>query len=305
MPIIGIPRALFYFHYHPLWSRYLEELGFEVTFSPPTNKEILEWGLLACVDGACLPLKAYMGHALALSKAGVDLLFVPELIGVWKREFICTSFLGLPDLLKQYLPSSTTLLSPPLDGRKGQRALARCYWRFGLTYAPIMKVKSSWGQALNVQRDFEQSSREQNLNVPGGRLKLLVLAPRYLIDDPFLNGNLLAHLKDLGVVVLTPEQISDASGHQSNLSLVKPFFWSGARRSIGAFEHFFDQIDGVINLLPFACGAQSLLSVVVEQRAIEKGVPTLDLALDEHTSELGTLTRLEAFCDLLERKKAQ
>jgi predicted nucleotide-binding protein (sugar kinase/HSP70/actin superfamily) len=33
-------------------------------------------------------------------------------------------------------------------------------------------------------------------------------------------------------------------------------------------------------------------------------VAMLDLIVDEHTSEVGIITRLEAFCDLLERKKS-
>lgn len=287
-----------------MWSSFLEELGFQVIFSPPTNKEILGWGLLTCVDGACLPLKAYVGHAQALTQAGVDQLFVPELVGVWKREFICTSFLGLPDLLRQFLPSTTTLVRPILDGRRGSRALTKCYWKFGLNYAPRTRVKASWLRALEAQRSFDQTSWEAQVNqFQTSKLKILVLGPRYLIDDPFLNGNLIAHLEDLGTQVFTPAAVDDETAHRTNQSLSKPFFWSGARGSIGAFDYFLDQLDGVINLMPFACGAQSLLGVVVEQHATARGLPTLEVHLDEHTSELGTLTRLEAFCDLLERKK--
>ena len=302
---IGIPRALYYFHYYPLWSNFLEGLGFQVIFSPPTNKEILEWGLLTCVDGACLPLKAYVGHAQALTQAGVDQLFVPELIGVWKREFICTSFLGLPDLLRQYLPSTSILLKPILDGRKGSRELTKCYWRFGRNYASRARVKASWIRAVEAQNDFEQTNRMRRQLTHNSQLIILVLGPRYLIDDPFLNGNLISHLKGLGVRILTPACIDDETSHHTNLSLSKPFFWSGARSSIGALDFFVSQLDGVINLTPFACGAQSLLGVVVEQKAITEGLPTLAVHLDEHTSELGILTRLEAFCDLLERKKHQ
>ncbi|HBN96479.1 MAG TPA: hypothetical protein DDZ66_09265, partial [Firmicutes bacterium] len=40
---IGIPRALYYFHYHALWQDFFRYLGFEVVVSPPTNKQILEW----------------------------------------------------------------------------------------------------------------------------------------------------------------------------------------------------------------------------------------------------------------------
>ncbi len=35
MPVVGIPRALYYFHFHPLWESFLTGLGFEVVVSPP------------------------------------------------------------------------------------------------------------------------------------------------------------------------------------------------------------------------------------------------------------------------------
>jgi predicted nucleotide-binding protein (sugar kinase/HSP70/actin superfamily) len=38
---VGIPRALFYYHYYPLWRAFLETLDVEVVVSPPTSQNIL------------------------------------------------------------------------------------------------------------------------------------------------------------------------------------------------------------------------------------------------------------------------
>lgn len=63
--------------------------------------------------------------------------------------------------------------------------------------------------------------------------------------------------------------------------------------------------DGVIQLLPFTCMpeivAQSILPVV----SVDLDIPVLTLTVDEQTGEAGVVTRLEAFVDLLERRRAK
>lgn len=301
---IGIPRALFYFDYFPLWQKFFEELGLEVVASPPTNKEILHWGLSTCVDGACLAMKSYVGHCQALAKQGVELLFVPQIISVYRREYTCPNFLGLPDLIRQYLPASIHLESPILDGRKGERALTRGYLQAGRKYASNSQVKKAWQEALEAQKNFELANR-RNLNAPSKKkLTILFLGPRYLTDDSFLNGNLKARLEKLGANALTAQQLADSITFQASSVLAKRPFWTGARRSIGALEFLMKRLDGVVSIAPFGCGAESMLGTLIERQVRNQGIAHLELNIDEHTSEVGLITRLEAFCDLLERKKS-
>lgn len=285
-----------------LWQNFFKNLGLEVVVSPPTNKQILEWGLTTCVDGACLAIKSYVGHAQALVRQGTRLLFVPQIISVSKKEYTCPNFLGLPDLLKQYVPRSVELLSPTLDARKSKVALNCSYLGFGLQFASIVTVRRAWKMAVEAQHAWEQSLYK---HLPAeDLLQILVLGPRYLTDDPFLNGNLRGHLENLGAQVYSASQVPDDLSLELSKSMDKRLFWSGTRQSIGALEHFIHQLDGVINVAPFGCGAESLVGVLISRRAREHQIAMLDLTIDEHTSEVGMVTRLEAFCDLLERKKS-
>mgnify|MGYP000850958418 CR=1 FL=1 len=270
--------------------------------SPPTNKQILEWGLTTCVDGACLAIKSYVGHSQALVRQGTRLLFVPQIISISRKEYTCPNFLGLPDLLKQYLPPSIEMLSPTLDARKSERALRQSYLRLGLQFTSLVTVKQAWNRAVEGQRAWEQSAYNE---LPSeDMLQILVLGPRYLTDDPFLSGNLRAHLESLGAQVYTASQVPDEISLELCKSVNKRLFWSGSRRSMGTLEHFLHKLDGVINVAPFGCGAESLVGVLLTRRAREHQIAMLDLTVDEHTSEVGMITRLEAFCDLLERKKS-
>lgn len=299
---IGIPRGLYYFYYHRLWEVFLQSLGFEVIVSPPTNKEILNMGLLSSVDGFCLPIKSYLGHVHYLVKTGVKQLFIPQIISVQKGEYICPNFMGLPDLIAHNIPEDVQVFSPVLDGRKGIKGLVRHYWDFGKKFAPLHLVKSGLAQA-------EQAQAEHNIIVShkaskkSDKINILLLGSLYLTADTFLNGNLVQQLIELGIHVVTQEQIVTEITKGSHSLTSKPLFWSGARESFDALNCLLGHVDGVIIACPFGCGAQSLINVLLEKCLKEHAIPCLELYFDEHTSPVGMQTRLEAFYDLLERKK--
>ena len=63
---IGIPRALLYYQYFPMWKTFFEELGGKVVISPPTTKDIIASGASRVVADTCLPVKVFLGHVLSL-----------------------------------------------------------------------------------------------------------------------------------------------------------------------------------------------------------------------------------------------
>ena len=64
-----------------------------------------------------------------------------------------------------------------------------------------------------------------------------------------------------------------------------------------------NKIDGSITLNAFGCGPDSLMIERITRKAKEANKPILSLTIDEHTGEAGFITRLEAFIDMLFRKK--
>jgi len=56
---VGIPRALAYHDYFPLWRVFLSNLGVELVVSPPTNQTIVNDGVGVAVDGTSLPVKIF------------------------------------------------------------------------------------------------------------------------------------------------------------------------------------------------------------------------------------------------------
>src|SRR5690554_5245601 len=111
---VGIPRALFYYEYAPLWVNFFTELGTEVVVSRKTNKKILNDGTLVSVDDACIPVKLYHGHVINL-KDKVDFLFIPRIMGITEKEYICPKFCGLPEMIKHSINDLPKIINTKID----------------------------------------------------------------------------------------------------------------------------------------------------------------------------------------------
>jgi len=61
--------------------------------------------------------------------------------------------------------------------------------------------------------------------------------------------------------------------------------------------------DGLVQVFPFTCMPEIVAESILPEVSTEYGIPILTLIMDEHTGKTGIITRLEAFIDLLERKK--
>jgi predicted nucleotide-binding protein (sugar kinase/HSP70/actin superfamily) len=62
-------------------------------------------------------------------------------------------------------------------------------------------------------------------------------------------------------------------------------------------------VDGVLHIMPFTCMPELVASTVINRISRDRDYPVLSMTFDEHVSEANIITRLEAFVDLLERKR--
>jgi predicted nucleotide-binding protein (sugar kinase/HSP70/actin superfamily) len=111
-------------------------------------------------------------------------------------------------------------------------------------------------------------------------------------------------LSDMGARVMTPEMLSPSVIEENLASLERPPYWELAREIAGSALHFLNgHADGVIHLVSFECGPDSLLQSLLEfENRQRQDIPYVPLILDEHTGEAGLVTRLEAFIDMIVRR---
>jgi len=329
---VGIPRTLFYFTYFPAWRRFFAELGLEVVVSPPTTRAIVDRGVELTVTDACVPIKVMHGHASWLAREGVDYLFVPRVISTDGQLVYCPKFLGLPDMIGASVPDLPQMLSPRYDSRKGPRELARVAAALAeqLGASPRAATRAL-AAARQTHRQYQEALRRgvpletalsesagqplpaqtASLTAPSGGepppLRLAVIGYPYMVYDRQLNLDLLPKLAKMGVEVVTSQEINPSAWQRHRERLPKDLFWTFSQEAVLAGYHFLGDrrsCDGVIHLTAFSCGPDSVADKLLEMEAEELGsVPFMSLMIDEHTGEAGFATRLEAFVDMMRRRR--
>ena len=303
---IGLPRALFYQTYHPLWCAFYAALGVETVISPETNKAILDQGIKCVVDETCLPVKVFFGHAANLGAAGVDYLFVPRMVSVEKKAYICPKFMGLPDMLRASKLKLPPLIMPVINLVKSPD-LKSVLWDCAAPFTGNWSnIKKAWQEAWQEQRRYEENlikeTKEALDNKDPADLTVLVLGHDYNLYDQYLNMGLLEKLRELGCTVLTPRQTSREERDLQLKNFPRSVFWTYGRNLLGSVYSFlqYPGKKGVIILTSFGCGIDSFIGNLITRRLGERKIPYLNIIIDEHTGEGGLITRIEAFVDMIQ-----
>jgi predicted nucleotide-binding protein (sugar kinase/HSP70/actin superfamily) len=62
-------------------------------------------------------------------------------------------------------------------------------------------------------------------------------------------------------------------------------------------------MDGAIQIFPMGCMPEIVSKAILPSIARDRDFPIMSLVVDEMTGEAGYVTRIEAFIDMLERRK--
>jgi predicted CoA-substrate-specific enzyme activase len=318
-PIIGLPQALMTYSYLPLWQRFFNGLGFGVRLSGGTDDEVRETGTRLSGADFCFPAKVAIGHVARLvTDTRVTWIFVPQMVSEEVTEglsgaYVCPYVQGLPAYGRSALLlnglSTDRLLSPVVDLRhdvpritKGLHdALGR---PLGRTRA---QVRAAWLDAIAAQRRFEARCKDEGRKALAEARargeKLTVLTGRaYNIYDKGLNLDLPRKLADQGRTLLPLDMLDpDVPGLLPNYTNI---YWLSGKRILGALAETAANPDlDPVHLTNFNCGPDSFLLSYGEEIMGER--PFLALELDEHGSDTGYQTRMEAFAHVLSRAPAR
>jgi len=133
----------------------------------------------------------------------------------------------------------------------------------------------------------------------------LVIAIDY---NTFINLDFQKKLQDQGVEVLTIENMPE-SVFRKPVIVNKRLrnYWRHEEEIMAAIRYYLTkgrgEIDGVIFLISFACGPDSLISELIMRDMKKVGLHFLNVIMDEYTGEAGLLTRIESFTEMIKRKK--
>jgi predicted CoA-substrate-specific enzyme activase len=305
---VGVPRTMFFYDRFPFWCAYLQELGFNVAVSPPTDSRIAASGEELAIAQPCFPVQVAHGHVQALLAKGVDYVLVPnvmdsETLDLRVQSKLCPWNQTLPFVIRAVTkmePARAKILAPTVHFRSGRkavqkelRAFARSIGRGGgesdRALAAAHEAQERFVHA--VQQAGERALRQ--LEATGDPAIVLVGRP-YNIYDRSVNCDIPRKLRVLYGVNVVPLDFlpldgEDISGVNANM------YWNSGRLMLAAarLTQRYPQLHW-IHISNFKCGPDSYIKSFLHQAS---GKPGLMLQFDGHSNDAGYLTRCEAYLD--------
>ena len=320
---IGIPRAISFYNNYTFYHGFFTELGVEVVLSDKTTTKIINTGCEYVVSDTCLPVKVFVGHVMNLLDKGCDVIFVPSIQSTGVKINNCSKIRGLPEIIRNVVNRPITLIEPTLDktekigikdfceqtanqlGIFDKELIKRAIGAGWKTYNNFIKMTKSgieYERAVRLAIKGECLTGEEVLLKP---VSVVIMAHGYNLFDERISLNLVKKLNKMDVRVFTALDTDRETALKSIYELGEIQYWANELDLTGTAGYYLlnNKVDGIIALSAFGCGPDSLMVEEISYHAKHKNVPLLHLTIDEHTGEAGFVTRLEAFVDMLVRKK--
>lgn len=172
-------------------------------------------------------------------------------------------------------------------------------------------------------RKIREEAIEELLSVPRKRinpLKVAVTGEIFVVLEPFVNMEVENELGKMDVEVERTLYITDwvkehllpslqgLRKHHLLEEMSKPYLGhfvggDGQLSVASAVIYAKKGFHGMVHLMPFTCMPEIIAQSILPRVSKDLSFPVLTLVFDEHTGKAGVLTRLEAFVDLLQRKR--
>lgn len=321
---IGIPRALSYYDFFPFWYGFFSDLGIEIVLSDPTTKQTMSTGSSLVVPETCLPVKVYVGHILNLLDKGVDKIFVPSIQSIAPKIYNCSKIRGLPDLIRNVVKRPFTMVEATLDKSEKNQGLYEFLKEIAKYYniTDFERIKKASKNAWKVYNNFQIMRRSgvsykkalksaiDNKVVIASEQKthpitVAVIAHGYNLYDERVSMKIFDKLESLDVQAFSAQNLTLEQMQEGMNTIKSKLYWANEYEITGASAHFIrdKKIDGIITINAFGCGPDSMMLERISRFARKSGKAVLNLSIDEQTGEAGFVTRIEAFVDMLYRKK--
>lgn len=180
-----------------------------------------------------------------------------------------------------------------------------------MCYDNLLKCKSFFELALKIYKYMVRANTFKENRY--GKLKIGIVGDIFSTIDGFSNYEIQKLLADNAVITRRSMSISKWIYEKIPFSpnrwriesekYMKKHIGGFARETVGYTSMWSKNKDGIIQIYPLNCmpetAASSILPVIHEKT----GVPLLQLVVDEGAGKEGYITRVEAFCEMIRRKK--
>ncbi|HDT11239.1 MAG TPA: hypothetical protein ENN58_00725, partial [bacterium] len=311
---IGIPMALTNHTYLPLWREMFDLLGIKTEISSPvTSTRIKDESSKHSSSDFCFPLKVSIGHAAELTGRDIPVFF-PSMIAAEQTmdtaiSFFCPYVESASSVIKSTLKKSGMditgkFMEPVIDFRlppekNGEYIYESIKKVFQFKKREVVKAFKEAYRKFNEQVKDNNAKGEKYLkeHIDAGKPVFLLVGRPYNLYDKGINLGIPETVASMGWPVI-PMDMLDLDTKQLEKTNYWNLFWNYGQKIISAIKRAAKE-DMVfpIYLTNFSCGPDSFILSYAEEEM--KGKPMLILELDEHDSDGGYRTRIEAYIDVV------
>lgn len=310
--VVGIPRAIFLHKMFPLFNALFSNLGFEVLISPLSDAQIVQKAQQYCAAEVCYPIKLIYGHIAWLLEQKVDIIVLPRLYtirhegSVARKDYSCMYMQTSPLLMEQafhFRERGVQLIMPELSLQFGKKymldSILSIAPQIGVSRARMLPAAASAFTKLVAHAERLEVIGKESLE---GDEPIFVLISRvYNIIDPVLNMGIEEHLNAVGCRVIHLEHLQASVMHVEHD--YPDMYWPFGQHILTGLK----LVKAHRNMYPIyitnhGCGPDTAIQHFFQNEM--QGREYLHLEVDEHTSKVGVITRLEAFLYSLQPQEA-
>ena len=309
--------------------KYVVEQGFESTciLPPPLTKRSEELGAKNSPDFVCTPFKTTLGSMIEALEAGADTLVMvygicrlsyyaelqEQILRDLGYEFDFVNLALYDTGKKKDLLRAAKAINPKANMAKVTKAFAEgirmtehldeitaiyyqncgfdpsgTYRRAYKTFLTSMYMAQNLLDIESAYRAAKLAFAETPLEKPAHPLRVGIVGDFYTALDSFSNLEVEQKLADMGVEVWRWTNLTNRMLHYD--------LWS-------AQSYAADGFDGILHIKSANCTPEIDIMPVLQNISADYKVPVLYLTYDSQTSDVGLMTRLEAFYDMIEMRK--
>lgn len=288
------------------------------------------------ITGGCGPCRlGYFGEMLKKAAQDIGIKMdiitlevpdqgIPELISRIKKVSGTTNFISVAKVV-----NNAKNVSVQVDHLE---RFARKYRAREIERGSVDKIYRSFQKEVinvngsgNILRFIEQTEkriREVKTDDKYRPLKVGIVGEIYTTIEPYSNFRLEEMLGKMGVEVERKVTVSDwiindmvkkafhlpadLSHEKASKAYLGRMVGGHTHHTIGnSVLHAKDGFDGIIHLYPLGCMPEIVSQAILPSVEEDCGIPIMTIIRDEMTGEAGFATRVEAFVDLLKRRREE
>jgi predicted CoA-substrate-specific enzyme activase len=305
-PVIGIPAALQIFEELPMWEHFFNSLGIK-TINSFKEKDIIEKGKKFSGAEFCAPVTAFHGHVRSLI-GKCDYLFLPIHIESEKdhehstrmRKYCYyTQFTSIVASLTKQNGQRINSLMPLINHRQNPlltkaELYGALHKAFPGLYGPFA-VHKAYDDAWNYYKKYKEQLKTLYSEPKNNEVKVALLGRPYTVLSPSMNKGIPEYFAQLGIETYFNDSLPTTALEEDMELLMDQFHWAYPSAILEAAD-LCVKTPGLypVFITSFKCAPDSFALEYFKRIMDAHEKPYLILQLDEHDSNVGYETRIEA-----------